>query len=185
MPKKAASPIKMSRRGDFTEDIKHHYNSGGSSSSLQESSSLEFGLARSSTDVQRSDVSMESPLRLHVSNIPFRYREYNLAMLFRNFGDVLETTVIYTTRGSKGFGFVTMARGQDAVEAMKMLNNTVLEGRVLRVNLATPKRRFSQVQAELTEAETRLAEARLEVRRIREELNQNISRGVGPPQLDL
>ena len=52
-----------------------------------------------------------SPLRLHISNIPFRFREPHLALLFRNFGEVLDSTVIYNRLGSKGFGFVTMARG--------------------------------------------------------------------------
>lgn len=52
-----------------------------------------------------------SPSRLHISNIPFRFREHHLAMLFSNFGEVLDSTIIYNRMGSKGFGFVTMTRG--------------------------------------------------------------------------
>jgi len=79
------------------------------------------------------------PKRLHVSNIPFRFREPNLAALFIRFGEVTESEIIYNDRGSKGFGFVTMARSEDADVAMKMLTRTVVEGRVIEVNLATEK----------------------------------------------
>ena len=125
-----------------------------------------------------SDVSMMGPVRLHASNIPFRFRDYNLAMLFSNFGEVLDSRIIYNRRGSKGFGFVTMARGRDAGEALKTLNNSTVDGRIIQVSLATPKRRILQVQAALVEAEMRLAKAKLEVQRIREELTNNVSGGL-------
>ena len=59
----------------------------------------------------QSGPNLLSPQRLHISNIPFRYREHHLAMLFSNFGEVLDATVIFNYMGSKGFGFVTMAKG--------------------------------------------------------------------------
>lgn len=57
-----------------------------------------------------------------------------------------------------------------------MLNNSVVEGRVLQINLAIPRtryrdRRFQQLSADLTRAEFRVAKAMVEVKRIREELN--------------
>merc|ERR1719228_559957 len=79
------------------------------------------------------------PKRLHVSNIPFRYREHNLIKLFGKFGAVQDAEIIYNDMGSKGFGFVTMARGQDADRAVSRLNHATVEGRVIVVNLATPK----------------------------------------------
>ena len=76
------------------------------------SSLQDFG---TDVQVQRSACDEVSPLlspqRLHISNIPFRYREHHLAMLFSNFGEVLDATVIFNYMGSKGFGFVTMAKG--------------------------------------------------------------------------
>ena len=77
--------------------------------------------------------------RLHVSNIPFRYREHNLIMLFGQFGNVEDAEIIYNDMGSKGFGFVTMARNQDAEVARLRLNGTIVEGRIIEVNPATPK----------------------------------------------
>ena len=79
------------------------------------------------------------PKRLHVSNIPFRYREHNLIMLFGQFGNIEDAEIIYNDKGSKGFGFVTMARSQDADVARIRLHGTIVEGRVIDVNLATPK----------------------------------------------
>ena len=63
------------------------------------------------SDPEAEITSISSPIRLHISNIPFRYREYHLALLFSNFGEVLDSTIIFNRLGSKGFGFVTMTRG--------------------------------------------------------------------------
>ena len=79
------------------------------------------------------------PKRLHVSNIPFRYREHNLIMLFGQFGNIEDAEIIYNDKGSKGFGFITMSRSQDADVARLKLHNTIVEGRIIEVNLATPK----------------------------------------------
>ena len=79
------------------------------------------------------------PKRLHVSNIPFRYREHNLIMLFGQFGNIEDAEIIYNDKGSKGFGFITMARNQDAEVARLRLNGTIVEGRIIEVNPATPK----------------------------------------------
>ena len=79
------------------------------------------------------------PKRLHVSNIPFRYREHNLIMLFGQFGNIEDAEIIYNDKGSKGFGFVTMSRSQDADVARLRLHGSIVEGRVIDVNLATPK----------------------------------------------
>jgi len=135
------------------------------------------------------------PKRLHVSNIPFRYREHNLVMLFGKFGNVEAAEIIYNDKGSKGFGFVTMSRGQDADNAHRRLNHSIVEGRIIEVNLATPKisgfkRSRSPVgdilgfssgspgssftlasSKALVEAETKLAEAKLEVLQIRKQMH--------------
>ena len=39
-----------------------------------------------------------------MSNIPFRFREINLKMMFEEFGTVLDAEIIFNDRGSKGFG---------------------------------------------------------------------------------
>ena len=109
----------------------------------------------------------------------------------------MEAEVIYNDRGSsKGFGFITMASRGDADNALSMLHRTVVDGRLILVNYATPKKpaglrsvgeemnarpeRFgisTRVQGkprvgarELVQAELNLAQAQLQVDRLREEL---------------
>ena len=118
-------------------------------------------------------------------------------MLFGKFGNVEDAEIIYNDKGSKGFGFVTMSRGKDADHARMMLNHSIVEGRIIEVNLATPKviglkktpadnlppgvsyvpRRVSGSSSPysispqvLHEAEAKLAEAKMEVSRIRKQM---------------
>ena len=91
------------------------------------------------SEISSLSVNNPQPKRLHVSNIPFRYREHNLIMLFGQFGNVEDAEIIYNDKGSKGFGFITMARAQDADLARLKLHNSIVEGRIIEVNLATPK----------------------------------------------
>lgn len=80
-----------------------------------------------------------NPKRLHVSNIPFRFRENHLAYMFEKFGEVIDVEIIYNDKGSKGFGFVTLSKGVDADMSRLVLHGSIVEGRAIEVNLATPK----------------------------------------------
>ncbi|XP_061403205.1 RNA binding protein fox-1 homolog 3-like [Lethenteron reissneri] len=48
-----------------------------------------------------SSSSSATPKRLHVSNIPFRYREHDLRALFTRFGAIVDVEIIFNERGSK------------------------------------------------------------------------------------
>ena len=127
-------------------------------------------------------------------------------MLFGKLGSVEDAEIIYNDKGSKGFGFVTMSRGKDADNALIRLNHSIVEGRIVEVNLATPKvigfkkspdvsvppgvsfRKVSMAgpvspsslyssspdslvsSQALVEAEAKLAEAKMEVFRIRKQM---------------
>uniref|UniRef100_T1JAH0 RRM domain-containing protein n=1 Tax=Strigamia maritima TaxID=126957 RepID=T1JAH0_STRMM len=43
----------------------------------------------------------EQPKRLHVSNIPFRFRDPDLRQMFGQFGSILDVEIIFNERGSK------------------------------------------------------------------------------------
>merc|ERR1712025_4740 len=60
-------------------------------------------------------------------------------MGFEKFGEVTDVEIIYNDKGSKGFGFVTMAKGEKADTARMVLHGSTVEGRIIEVNLATPK----------------------------------------------
>ncbi|ULT80692.1 hypothetical protein L5515_016800 [Caenorhabditis briggsae] len=81
----------------------------------------------------------DGPKRLHVSNIPFRFRDPDLKTMFEKFGAVSDVEIIFNERGSKGFGFVTMERPQDAERARQELHGSMIEGRKIEVNCATAR----------------------------------------------
>lgn len=83
--------------------------------------------------------SKDQPKRLHVSNIPFRFRDPDLRNMFGKFGTIHDVEIIFNERGSKGFGFVTFASASDADRAREALNGTVVEGRKIEVNNATAR----------------------------------------------
>ena len=109
-------------------------------------------------------------------------------MLFAKFGNVEDAEIIYNDKGSKGFGFVTMSRGREADNARIRLNQAIVEGRIIEVNLATPKvAGFKKTSADvgppaedlavssgsskaLIEAEMKLAQAQMEVLKLRKEM---------------
>ncbi|KAM4631630.1 RNA binding protein fox-1 homolog 1 isoform 5-T5 [Discoglossus pictus] len=97
------------------------------------------------TDGQQQTQSSEitenktQPKRLHVSNIPFRFRDPDLRQMFGQFGKILDVEIIFNERGSKGFGFVTFENSADADRAREKLHGTVVEGRKIEVNNATAR----------------------------------------------
>lgn len=96
-------------------------------------------VAGSSSPISPGGSSAAGPKRLHVSNIPFRFREADLRNLLGQFGTILDVEIIFNERGSKGFGFVTFALSSDADRARDKLNGTVVEGRKIEVNNATAR----------------------------------------------
>lgn len=82
--------------------------------------------------------------RLHVSNIPFRFRKEHLARMFGVFGPILDSEIIFNERGSKGFGFVSFANPIDACRAKNTIHGLIVEGRQIEVNYATPRPRRSR-----------------------------------------
>jgi len=123
----------------------------------------------------------QNPKRLHVKNIPFRFREPHLATMFEKFGEVTDVEIIYNDKGSKGFGFVTLSKGVDADMGRLVLHGSIVEGRVIEVNLATPKCNYQPMWERtmlpavsdpiaLLKAQTRLAEAQLAVLQMQQKM---------------
>ncbi|XP_059614568.1 RNA binding protein fox-1 homolog 2 isoform X7 [Phlebotomus argentipes] len=97
------------------------------------------GATTLSAAIVATDQSKNQPKRLHVSNIPFRFRDPDLRAMFGQFGTILDVEIIFNERGSKGFGFVTFANSSDAERARERLHGTVVEGRKIEVNNATAR----------------------------------------------
>ncbi|CAH2086550.1 unnamed protein product [Euphydryas editha] len=104
------------------------------------SAAVAAGAAPQPPDKTLVPVSQASqPKRLHVSNIPFRFRDPDLRNMFGQYGTILDVEIIFNERGSKGFGFVTFANSGDAERARERLHGTVVEGRKIEVNNATAR----------------------------------------------
>ena len=79
---------------------------------------------------------------LYVGNLTANITEEALRDNFSNAGQVAKVTIIkdnYTGQ-CKGFGFVEMETEEDARKAVEMFNGGKLDGNIIVVNEARPKR---------------------------------------------
>jgi RNA recognition motif-containing protein len=78
-------------------------------------------------------------VNLYVGNLAFETGEAELRALFEEGGRKVSEVKIITDRDtgiSRGFGFVEMAKPEDAEVAIRQLNGTSFGGRALKVNVA-------------------------------------------------
>jgi RNA recognition motif-containing protein len=81
-------------------------------------------------------------MKLFVKNIADDVNEMLLESIFRQYGDVVRTKIVYDriTWESKGFGFVEFSKKEEAVKAIEGLNGRELVGKKLIVSEAVEKR---------------------------------------------
>jgi RNA recognition motif-containing protein len=79
--------------------------------------------------------------KLYVGNLPFSTTEEELRTMFAQAGTVVSVTLIKDrdTGRSRGFAFVEFNTQAEAEKAVSLFNNTPLENRNLKVNLARPR----------------------------------------------
>jgi cold-inducible RNA-binding protein len=79
--------------------------------------------------------------KLYVGNLPFSTTEEDLRSLFAQAGTVVSVSLIKDrdTGRSRGFAFVELSTQAEAEKAVSLFNNTPIESRTLKVNLARPK----------------------------------------------
>lgn len=76
--------------------------------------------------------------RLYVGNLSYDVTTEALRACFAECGEVSDTHVVTDreTGRARGFAFVTMSTEAEATHAIAQLNNSMFEGRPLRVNIA-------------------------------------------------
>jgi cold-inducible RNA-binding protein len=81
-------------------------------------------------------------MKLFVKNIEPTVNEVLLESIFKQYGDVKETKIVYDkiTWESRGFGFVEFKNKEDAVKAIEGLNGKELIGKKLSVEEAVERR---------------------------------------------
>ncbi|HDZ61247.1 MAG TPA: RNA-binding protein [Candidatus Pacearchaeota archaeon] len=81
-----------------------------------------------------------SPSKVYVGNLPFSVDDDELRKLFSSYGEMSEVSLIsdkFSGR-SKGFGFVTFVKSEDAQKAISEMNDKDIQGRPLKVSEAKP-----------------------------------------------
>ncbi len=81
-------------------------------------------------------------MKIYVGNLTYDVTAGELNAVFSEFGEVSSVDVIKDKRSgrSKGYGFVEMPNDSEANEAIKVLDESPLQGRNIRVNQARPRR---------------------------------------------
>ena len=81
-------------------------------------------------------------MKLFIKNIDPTVNEVLLESIFKQYGDVKDTKIIYDkiTWESRGFGFVEFKNKDDAQKAIEGLNGKELVGKKLSVEVAVEKR---------------------------------------------
>jgi RNA recognition motif-containing protein len=80
-------------------------------------------------------------MNMYVSNLGFNVHDEDLKSLFTPYGEVSSARIINdkATGQSRGFGFVEMSDETAAKKAMAELNDTLVDGRNIKVVEARPK----------------------------------------------
>lgn len=88
--------------------------------------------------------------KIYVKNLNFRTTEEELENECKQFGSVTDVRIIKTTdentgqKRSRGFGFVTFENTSEAESAIRNLNQTTFQDRVLHVEEAIDKRNMNR-----------------------------------------
>jgi RNA recognition motif-containing protein len=84
--------------------------------------------------------------KLYVGNLSYDTTEDGVRTLFASAGTVVSVDIIKDrdTGRMKGFGFVTMNSDEEAQNAIKLLNEKMLDDRAIKVNVARPREETSR-----------------------------------------
>ena len=82
-------------------------------------------------------------MKIFVKNIERSINELILESLFKPYGEIVSTKIIYDriTWESKGFGFIEFEKKADAEKAIEAMNGKEIKGKNLEVMEAVEKRR--------------------------------------------
>ncbi len=90
----------------------------------------------------------KGPMRLYVGSLHFNITEDMLRGIFEPFGNIQTITLMqdYETGRSKGYGFITYDKAEDAKKALEQMNGFELAGRPMKVGHVTEGAGTSYVQ---------------------------------------
>lgn len=135
-----SSHKKNSKAQDKKMDLKGHQNVEPSDVDLESISPKDFddkmnNSVDPSSNFEDNETDVLETGRLFVRNLPYTASEEDLEEHFRKFGDISEVHLVVDkdTNRSKGFAFVLYSRLESAARALKELDNSIFQGRLLHI----------------------------------------------------
>ncbi|KAK0711616.1 hypothetical protein B0H67DRAFT_585825 [Lasiosphaeris hirsuta] len=132
---------------------------------------------------------VETNKSLFIRSLPASATSESLTEFFSQHYPVKHATVVIDpkTKASKGFGFVSFADPDDALEAKEKLNNYVLDGRRLKLDIAQPRQRDgskvgSATSQKLVEEKRKRDEALAEARVLPKLILRNLPWSIKTPE---
>ncbi|GAB1320750.1 RNA recognition motif-containing protein [Madurella fahalii] len=134
------------------------------------------GAAGQTSNPPTKKARVESHRSLFVRSLPPTTTSESLTEFFSQHYPVKHATVVLDpkTKTSRGYGFVSFADPEDAIEAKEKLNNELFDGRRLRLDIAQPRHR------DAAKAGSEVASKVIEEKRKREE---QLEQARKPPKL--
>ncbi|KAL0403508.1 UNVERIFIED_CONTAM: U11/U12 small nuclear ribonucleoprotein [Sesamum radiatum] len=137
----------MSRKGNYSDDEEddtffYRYPSAAGAAGAQPP----FATTSKSSSGGGSGGLAPSKSTVYVSNIDYNLTNSDLHTIFSTFGKVAKVTVLKdrVTRQSKGVAFILFVSRDDAVKAVKGMDKKILNGRTLRVSIASDNGRAAE-----------------------------------------
>ena len=132
---------------------------------------------------------LETNKSLFIRSLPASATSESLTEFFSQHYPVKHATVVLDpkTKTSRGYGFVSFADPEDALEAKEKLNNHLLDGRRLRLDIAQPRHRDgtktnSAVASKLVEEKRKREEALAEARKAPKLIIRNLPWSIKKPE---
>jgi RNA recognition motif-containing protein len=85
-------------------------------------------------------------MKLYIGSLNYSTTEDEIDRLFSDYGSVESVSLVKDNQSgqSRGFGFIEIPNNSDADKAIKALNGSSFQGKVIKVNQAQPKSKNSQ-----------------------------------------
>ena len=86
--------------------------------------------------------------RIIIRNLQSQVQEGLLTKILKNYGELKEVVIVKLDGKSRGFAFAEFINRNNALKAIKELNNTKLRGKVISLNLAIGKKEYEAQKLE-------------------------------------
>ena len=105
----------------------------------QENYEIEQKKLKEEQNIQSDGDESDLEQKLFFGNFPYKLSENEIYEIFRQYGRILDLSLVRDGSKSRGFGFVIFKSKKNANKALKEIHGTVVEDRIVRVERARKK----------------------------------------------